>query len=47
MFMSPWKPELDAIIGARHGGQVEHVHGLLQKLDARFPNVAEIAYQLA
>ena len=45
--MSDWKPELDAIIGARHGGQVEHVHGLLQKLDARFPNVAEIAYQLA
>jgi len=45
--MSSWKPELDAIIGARHGGQVEHVLGLLQKLDARFPNVAEIAYQLA
>ena len=42
-----WKPELDAIIGARHGGQVEHVLGLLQKLDARFPNVPEIAYQLA
>ena len=45
--MSSWKTELDAIIGARHGGQVEHVLGLLQKLDARFPNVAEIAYQLA
>ena len=44
---SDWKPELDAIIGARHGGQVEHVLGLLQKLDARFPNVPEIAYQLA
>ncbi len=44
---SPWKPELDAIIGARHGGQVEHVLGLLQKLAARFPNVPEIAYQLA
>ncbi len=42
-----WKPELDAIIGARHGGQVEHVLGLLQKLDTRFPNVPEIAYQLA
>ena len=42
-----WKPELDAIIGARHGGQVAHVLGLLQKLDARFPNVPEIAYQLA
>jgi len=45
--MPPWKPELDAIIGARHSGKVEHVLGLLQKLDARFPNVAEIAYQLA
>ncbi|NBQ59343.1 MAG: hypothetical protein EBU32_13405 [Opitutaceae bacterium] len=45
--MSDWKIELDAIIGARHGGQVEHVLGLLQKLDTRFPNVAEIAYQLA
>jgi len=45
--MSDWKPELDAIIGARHGGQVDHVLGLLQKLDTRFPNVPEIAYQLA
>jgi hypothetical protein len=45
--MSAWKPELAAIIGARHGGQIEHVLGLLQQLDARFPNVAEIAYQLA
>jgi tetratricopeptide (TPR) repeat protein len=42
-----WKPELDAIVGARHGGQVEHVLGLLQKLDGRFPHVAEIAFQLA
>jgi tetratricopeptide (TPR) repeat protein len=45
--MSAWKPELDAIIGARHGGQVDHVLELLRKLDARFPHVAEIAYQLA
>jgi hypothetical protein len=45
--MSDWKPELDAIIGARHGGQVDHVLDLLQKLDARFPHVPEIAYQLA
>lgn len=42
-----WKPELDAIVGARHGGQAEHVLGLLKKLDARFPHVPEIAYQLA
>ena len=45
--MSDWKPELDAIVGARHDGQVEHVLGLLTKLDARHPNVAEIVYQLA
>ena len=45
--MSAWKPELDAIIGARHGGQIDHVLGLLQKLDTRFPHVPEIAYQLA
>jgi len=42
-----WKPELDAIIGARHGGQIDHVLGLLRKLDERHPNVAEINYQLA
>jgi len=45
--MSAWKPELDAIVGARHSGQIDHVLGLLQKLDARHPNVAEINYQLA
>jgi tetratricopeptide (TPR) repeat protein len=45
--MAGWKPELDAIVGARHGGQVGHVLDLLQKLDARHPNVAEITYQLA
>ncbi|HEX2101759.1 MAG TPA: tetratricopeptide repeat protein, partial [Candidatus Synoicihabitans sp.] len=43
----PWKPELDAIVGARHGGQVEGVFARLQALDARHPNVAQIAYQLA
>lgn len=45
--MSDWKPELDAIVGARHGGRAEHVADLLRKLDARHPNVAEINYQLA
>lgn len=45
--MSDWKHELDVLIGARHGGQTEHLLGLLRKLDARFPNVAEINYQLA
>jgi tetratricopeptide (TPR) repeat protein len=42
-----WKPELDAIIGARHGGRTDHVLGLLEKLDARFPHVAEIVFQRA
>jgi tetratricopeptide (TPR) repeat protein len=42
-----WKPELDAITGARHGGQVASALGLLKQLDARHPNVAEINYQLA
>ena len=42
-----WKDELDAIIGARHGGQVKQVLQRLQELDRRFPNVAEINYQLA
>jgi tetratricopeptide (TPR) repeat protein len=45
--MSDWKQELDAIVGARHGGRADHVTDLLCKLDARFPNVAEIHYQLA
>lgn len=42
-----WKPELDAIVGARHGGRVAGVLDQLKDLDARHPNVAEIAYQLA
>lgn len=45
--LPPWREELDAIIGARHGGQVEHVLGQLKNLDQRFPNVAEINYQIA
>jgi len=45
--MSAWREELDAITGARHGGQIDHVLDLLKQLDARFPNVAEINYQLA
>lgn len=45
--MPAWKEELDAITGARHGGQVAKVLDQLKDLDRRFPNVAEIAYQLA
>lgn len=42
-----WKSELDAIVGARHGGQISSVLDLLKGLDARFPHVAEIQHQLA
>jgi tetratricopeptide (TPR) repeat protein len=45
--MPDWKPELDAIVGARHGGRADHVPDLLRKLGERYPNVAEIHYQLA
>ena len=42
-----WKEEIAAITGARHGGQVEQILGQLKALDARFPNIGEINYQLA
>ena len=42
-----WKEELAAIVGARAHGQSEEILPRLQKLDARHPNVAEIAHQLA
>ena len=45
--MSDWKEELDAIVGARAHGQAEEIFPRLQALDARYPNIAEINYQLA
>lgn len=45
--MSDWKEELDAIVGARAHGQFKEILPRLQQLDAKFPNVAEISYQLA
>jgi tetratricopeptide (TPR) repeat protein len=42
-----WKEELDAIVGARAHGQLKEILPRLEQLDARHPNVAEIAYQLA
>ncbi|WP_438482658.1 tetratricopeptide repeat protein [Oleiharenicola lentus] len=42
-----WKEELDAIVGARAHGQFEEIFPRLQKLDVRYPHVAEINYQLA
>ena len=43
----PWKQELDAIVGSRAHGQVQSVLTRLRDLDRRYPNVAEINYQLA
>ncbi|HEX2861961.1 MAG TPA: tetratricopeptide repeat protein [Lacunisphaera sp.] len=43
----PWKAELDAIVGARAHGQFGEILPRLRQLDARHPNVAEIAHQLA
>jgi hypothetical protein len=45
--LPPWRPELDAIVGARHGGQVSTIAARLKDLDGRYPNVPEIAFQLA
>lgn len=42
-----WKPALDAVTGARHGGQTEGILDQLKHLAAQFPHVAEISYQLA
>ncbi len=42
-----WKPELDAIVGARHGGQVAGVLARLRDLGTRHPNIAQIHYQIA
>ncbi len=42
-----WKEELDAIVGARAYGQFKEILPRLKSLDARHPNIAEIAYQLA
>ncbi len=42
-----WKPELDALTGARHGGRLAQLLEQLKDLDARYPNIAEINYQLA
>jgi len=42
-----WKPSLDAITGARHGGQTDGILDQIQGLTTQYPHVAEIAYQLA
>jgi len=43
----PWRPALDALMGSRHGGRVHELLASLRDLDCRYPNVAEINYQLA
>ena len=45
--MIEWKPELEAIVGARAHGQSKEILPRLKSLDERHPNVAEINYQLA
>jgi Flp pilus assembly protein TadD len=45
--MSDWKPALDAIVGSRHGGKIDHVLAALRDLDARHPHVPEIAAEQA
>lgn len=45
--MNDWKPILDAIVGARHGGRVDGIAQRLRDLDARHPNRPEIAAELA
>jgi len=42
-----WKPTLDAITGARHGGQTEGILDQLKSLVEAYPHVAEVAFQLA
>lgn len=42
-----WKPELDAIVGARAYGQFNQLLPRLKGLDERHPNVAEIIFQIA
>ena len=44
---SPWKEELDAIVGARAHGQFREILPRLHALEGRFPHVAEIQHQLA
>lgn len=41
-----WKPELDAIVGARHGGAVAALLPRLRALETRFPNTPEILQQI-
>ncbi len=45
--MEAWKTELDAIVGARHGGKTDHVLPALKALDARHPHTPEIAAEIA
>ena len=45
--MNPWKDELDAIVAARHGGALAQTLPRLRALAARYPDVAEIHYQIA
>lgn len=45
--MSDWKPILDAIVGARHGGRIDGLASRIRDLDTRHPNRPEIVAELA
>lgn len=45
--MSDWKPILDAIVGARHGGRIDGLAARLRDLDTRHPHQPEIVAELA
>ncbi len=45
--MSDWKPILDAIVGARHGGRIDGLASRIRDLDTQHPNRPEIAAELA
>lgn len=44
---SDWKTQLDLLVAARHGGRTDGLIERLRSLDSRFPQVPEIAFQLA
>lgn len=45
--MPDWKPILDAIVGARHGGRIDGLTARLRDLDTRHPHQPEIVAELA
>ena len=44
---SAWQEELETIVGARAHGQSKEIIPRLKSLDERYPNIAEINFQIA